>query len=223
MKISNRTLEILKNFSTINPSLTIYPGNTIRVTTPSMSVLADAVVEENFPETVRIYNMSKFLSIISLFDDPDVEFTDKYLDITDGTRNTRYFYAEAGMIIEPRQDPINVDDASVRVEASWEDINSVIKAASVLKFPYIALVGKEGKVSLTALNPEERDRATDTFGVMLGDTEDEFTQVISLEALKLTKGDYLIRLDPKGIASFKNDDIEYIVPIQKKYSRYERG
>ena len=40
MKLSNRTVEILKNYSDINMSLFIEPGNILRTVSPSKTILA---------------------------------------------------------------------------------------------------------------------------------------------------------------------------------------
>lgn len=223
MKLSSTTIDILKNYSMINPSLLIKPGNQLRTMTPQRTILADAVVEEEFPQTVRIYNLSALLSIMSLFKEPDFDFQEKLVTISEGNRKTDFYYAEEGMIVEPREDAIELGDATVEVVVPWSDLSSVIKAAGAFQFQTIALIGEEGKVFLRAIDPERKNRATDTFGVEVGHTNDTFQQVIDIETLKLMQGDYTIRLSPRGLASFTNDNMVYFVPIKANESNYTRG
>jgi hypothetical protein len=42
MKINNKTLNILKNFATINPSIIVKPGNTLKTISSSKTILARA-------------------------------------------------------------------------------------------------------------------------------------------------------------------------------------
>ena len=46
MKITTNTLNILKNFSKINPSILIQEGNTLRTISPNKTIMAKANVDK---------------------------------------------------------------------------------------------------------------------------------------------------------------------------------
>ena len=72
MKLTSRTLQVLKNFSTINPSLLFKNGSVITTMSPNKTVMARATVGEVFPQTYAIYDLSRFIGVLSMFNDPDV-------------------------------------------------------------------------------------------------------------------------------------------------------
>ena len=48
MQISRQTVEILKNFSTINPSILVKPGSEIQTISTMKNILAKSAVTEDF-------------------------------------------------------------------------------------------------------------------------------------------------------------------------------
>ena len=83
MELKESTLSILKNFASINPNIVIAEGNTLKTITEAKNVLATATVEESFPKTVGIYDLSEFLGVLSLVDVPKLEFNDDFAIVSD--------------------------------------------------------------------------------------------------------------------------------------------
>jgi len=50
MKLSEKTLNILKNFSSINQSILVKQGNQLRTISVAKNILAEAEIKEDFPE-----------------------------------------------------------------------------------------------------------------------------------------------------------------------------
>ena len=82
MKFSDRTLTILKSFSSINKSILMSEGNVLKTITPEKTLVAIANIPDQIPSDACIYDLSRFLSIVGLYQDPDVEFHDKYFTIS---------------------------------------------------------------------------------------------------------------------------------------------
>ena len=61
MKLSNKTVDVLKNFSTINQNLIIKEGNTLTTMSAMKNIVAKAEVEQTFPKEVAIYDLNEFL------------------------------------------------------------------------------------------------------------------------------------------------------------------
>lgn len=148
MKFSERTLTILKSFSTINKSILMKEGNTLRTITPEKTLIASATIPDQLPSEACIYDLSRFLSILSLHTSPDVEFHDKYFVITEGKQRTRYAFADVSMIHAAPEKTIELPSADVVVDVSWNDLQTVQKAAGVLQFNEVAFVWPGWKMLL---------------------------------------------------------------------------
>jgi len=220
MKFSERTLTILKSFSQINKSILMRQGNVLRTITPEKTLIANATIPDTIPSDACIYDMSRFLSILSLYEEPDVEFHDKYFIISEGKRRTKYVYADISMIHTPPEKDITIPSADVVVDVNWDDISSVLKAAGVLQFTEVAFVGVDGKCYLKAI--DSSNEGADDFGVEIGETADTFKIVIKTDNLKLLPQDYRVTLYSKGISEFKGSDVTYFVAIDSK-STYNKG
>lgn len=220
MKFSNETLSVLKSFTAINKSILMKPGNVLKTITPEKTLIAIAEVPDEIPSEACVYDLSRFLSILSLYNDPDVEFGDKYFIISEGKRRTKYVYADISMIHTPPEKDINIPSEDVVVNVTESDLSSVLKAAGVLQFTEIAFVGESGKCYLKAID-SANDNADD-FGVEIGDTDDEFKVIIKTDNLKLMPMDYEVTICSKGISEFKGDNVTYFVAIDSK-STYNKG
>lgn len=220
MKFSERTLTILKSFSTINKSILMKEGSVLKTVTPEKTLVASATIPDQIPSQACIYDLSRFLSILSLYKDPDVEFHDKYFMINDGRRKTKYVYADISMIHAAPEKEIQLPSLDVVVDVSWEDLQSVLKASGVLQFSEVAFVGTEGKIWLKAIDSNNQN--SDDYGVEIGTTSDEFKIIIKTDNLKLLPQDYKVSLCAKGISEFKGTDVTYFVAIDTK-STYQKG
>lgn len=220
MKFSDRTLTILKSFSAINKSILMAEGSVLKTITPEKTLVAIANIPDSFPSDACIYDLSRFLSILDLYEDPDVEFHDKYFTISEGRRKTKYVFADISMIHTPPNKDIKIPSKDVELDVTWEDMQSVLKAAGVLQFGEIAFIGEEGKCYLRAI--DSANPTADTFGTEIGETDDEFVIIIKTENLKLLPGNYHVTLCAKGISEFKGDDATYFVGIDTK-SNFKKG
>lgn len=220
MKFSERTLTILKSFSGINKSILMREGSVLKTITPEKTLIAIANIPDTIPSEACIYDMSRFLSILSLYNEPDVEFHDKYFIISEGRRRTKYVYADVSMIHTPPEKEISIPSEDVVVDVKWDDLQSVLKAAGVLQFSEVAFVGAGGKCYLKAIDSSTEN--ADDFDVEIGETGDTFKIVIKTDNLKLLPQDYRVTLCSKGISEFRGKDVTYFVAIDSK-STYNKG
>ena len=195
-------------------------GNVLKTVTPEKTLVASATIPDQIPAQACVYDLSRFLSILGLYNDPDVEFHDKYFTIQDGKRKTKYVYADISMIHAAPEKDIQLPSADVVVNVPWEDMQSVIKAAGVLQFSEVAFVGEGGKIYLKAVDSNNEN--SDDYGVEIGTTSDEFRIIIKTDNLKLLPQDYQVTLCAKGISEFKSEGVTYFVAIDTK-STYKKG
>ena len=220
MQFSSETLTVLKSFTSINKSILMKPGNILKTITPEKTLIAVAEIPDEIPSEACIYDLSRFLSIMSLYEKPDVEFHDKYFIISEGKRRTKYVYADVSMIHTPPEKDINIPSEDVVVKVTESDLSSVLKAAGVLQFSEIAFVGDGDKCYLKAI--DSSNEGADDYGVEIGETTDTFKVIIKTDNLKLMPLDYEVILCSKGISQFKGKGVTYFVAIDSK-STYNKG
>jgi len=220
MKFSNETLTVLKSFTAINKSILLSAGNVLKTITPEKTLIAIANIDQELPADACIYDLSRFLSILSLYNDPDVEFNDKYFIISEGKRRTKYVFADLSMIHTPPEKEINIPTADVVVDVTADTLSSVLKAAGVLQFSEIAFVGEGGKCYLKAI--DSSNNGADDFGIEIGEAVDDFQIIIKTDNLKLMPLDYEVTLCSKGISEFKGKGVTYYVAIDSKSTYNKR-
>ena len=107
MKIDVDTVNVLKNFAKINPSIVVQEGNVLKTISPTKTIMAKAKVKTDFAKRFAIYNLDRFISIVSTFTDPEFKFGDKSVDISDSNKKTHYVYADETTVTKaPDADPI---------------------------------------------------------------------------------------------------------------------
>ena len=74
MKLSESTLSLLKNFSTINQSLLFKQGSRLRTISVMKKILAEVTIDEEFPKDFGIYDLNQFLNGLGLHQSPELDF-----------------------------------------------------------------------------------------------------------------------------------------------------
>ena len=92
MKLSDRTINLLKNFASINQSILFKQGNQLRTISVMKNILAEANVDEDFPQDFGVYDLSQFLNSLGLFQEPELNFTGQsFVNIKEGKQRSKYF------------------------------------------------------------------------------------------------------------------------------------
>ena len=216
MKFSNDTLSILKNFSTINPSVVFKPGSTIRTISPQKTVMAAATIGETVEQQAGVYDLSRFLSTLALFENPEVVFGTDRFTIKGGKSELRYTYTSESLIVTPPEKDIVVPDPEVSVNITWQAIDSVLRAAGVLQLPEIAFIGDGNSVTISAV--DSKTSTADNYNTVVaeGVNTQPFNMIIKTDNLKLVPTDYEVTLSSKGMAHFKSDKVQYWIAIESR-------
>ena len=214
MKLSDKTIQILKNFATINQSILVRPGNVLKTITPLKTILAQATVTENFEQEFAIYELPRFLGTISLFSDPEFTFQEKYVTISSGKQRVNYTYADASMIMTPPSKEISFPDTEVEFTITAEQLSTISKAGAVLQMPEIAVVGEDGLISIRAI--DSKNSSADVFSLDVGECDKDFKVIFRPENLKLITSDYKVSITTAGICRFESDNLTYWVTTESK-------
>jgi hypothetical protein len=212
MKLSERTIQILKNFATINQSILVRPGNVLKSVTPLKTVFAQATVAENFEQEFAIYDLPRFLGTVSLFSDPEFNFQDKYVTISSGKQRVNYTYADASMFVTPPTKSINFPDPEVAFTLTSEQLSTISKAGAVLQMPEIAMVGEGGVISIRAV--DSKNSTADIFSLDVGECDNDFRVIFRPENMKLISAEYKVSLTDQGISKFETDGLTYFVATE---------
>ena len=213
MKLSNETVSVLKNFSTINQNLVIKGGNKIATMSAMKNIVAKAEVIEDFPQEFAIYDLNEFLSAISLFSKPELEFENDFVMITEEGTSTslKYWYSDPSVVTTPTKD-ITMPECEVKFNLSSDTLSTVTKAAAVIGAPDMAL--ESGSLKVT----DKKNDTANNYALDLDvDSQSEnYKFWFKVENLKLIQGSYDVQVSSKNISHFKNStgNVEYFIALE---------
>lgn len=218
MQLSKRTIEVLKNFSTINQSVVVNPGNKLSTMAVARNILAEAVVEETFPSEFAIYNLNEFISAVSLFEDPELEFGEKWVVIREkGIKRggIKYFYSNKSLIVHPTKS-IKMPDISVEFTITEAVLTKIARASAILGVNDVVVVGDEEGISLIV--QDRKNDSSNDFEIQVSDVPQgtPFKFFFKQENFKFMPGDYSVQISGKGISLFKKADgtLQYAVALE---------
>jgi len=210
MKLSNETISILKNFGAINQGIFFKKGKTLKTVSSHKNILVQANINEEVPADFGVYDLNNFLSVISLSSDPTFEFEDKNVVIVGnkGRSKTKYRFCEPTMIVTPPEKELSMPDPDITIELSLDDFADVMRTAAVLSSPQIAVESDGSKVNLATLDTANDSAHTNTLEIGSGDGK-VYKMIFKTENLsKILSGSYTVNISSKGIAHFKNKNVD---------------
>ena len=221
MKLSDSTLTLLKNFSTINTSILFKQGKSLRTISVMKNILAEATINEELPKDFGIYDLNQFLNGLSLHNNPDLDFeNDNFVVIKEGRSRSKYFFADPNVIVKPPEKSIELPTEDVSFELKTEQLDKLLKAAGIYQLPDLAVIGENGVVKLVV-----RDKKNDTsndYAVVVGETEGNFVFNFKVENIKLIPGSYDVVVSQKLLSKFtcREHDLTYYIALEPD-STYE--
>jgi hypothetical protein len=215
MKLSDKTLTLLKNFSGINQSILIKEGNNLRTISVMKNILAEATVEEEFPKNFGIYDLNQFLNGIGLYHSPELDFDNEgHVMIREGKSRSKYFFADPNVIVTPPDKSIVLPSEDVCFLLDTKELDKLLKASSIYQLPDLSVVGEAGVVKLVV-----RDKKNDTsneFSIVVGETDEEFVFNFKTENIRILPGTYEVVISKKLLSRFVNTnfDVKYYIAME---------
>ena len=224
MKLSEHTVEVLKNFASINQNLVIKEGNTLTTMSAMKNIVAKAEVEESFKKEVAIYDLNEFLASLSLFASPVLEFNEGFVTIKEENtpkNSLKYFYSDPSVVTSPNK-TITMPSKEVSFKLNGDNLTKLKRAAGVIGAPDLVLEKKNADVFLTV--KDKKNDTANTFSIDVDTVADgsDFKFFFKVENLKLMDGDYEVDISSKNISHLasSNKDVEYWVALEPE-SSYE--
>lgn len=212
MKLSAKTLSVLKNFAAINQSIVVKPGDTLATISQNKTIMAKATVPDTFEQEFAIYNLGRFISSISLMESPDLEFEDHSVRIKGNGHSILYHFADASVIIAPPNKEIKLPSIDVQCSLTSKNIQVITKALGVLGLPEIAVTGDGDKVYLQAV--DSKNSSADTYSIEIGETNKSFRAIFKSENMKMMDDDYDVIISSKGISQFTGSEATYWIAVE---------
>jgi len=215
MKLSDKTISVLKNFSTINQSILFKEGKKLRTISVMKNILAEATITEEFSKDFGIYDLNQFLNGMSLHASPELDFgNDGYVVIREGKMRSKYFFADPNVIVTPPDKAIELPSEDVSFELSTEQLDKLLKAAAVYQLPDISAVGEAGVVKLVVR--DKKNETSNDFAIVVGETDEEFSFNFKVENIKVLPGTYEVVVSKKLLSRFqsKNHDLTYFIALE---------
>lgn len=221
MKLNENTITILKNFSSINPSIYIRKGNKLRTIAVSGSIAAVAEVEDTFETDFAIYDLNQFLNGLKLYDNPILDFSEnKCILIKQGTHQIKYRLTDPTLIFAAEDRDIRLPSQDVCFILKEEQFEKLLKASSVFGLPDFSVVGNEKEISLQI--SQKDNSSSNELSIIVGETTEDFVMNFKTENLKIIPGDYEVVISKELIAKFTNQNynLTYYIGLESDSNFY---
>ena len=174
-----------------------------------------------------LFRSNNFLSVVSLHkDDPSFEFDDRHVVIVGnkGRSKIKYRFCDPSMIVTVPDKVLVMPEAEIGFDLSSEDFDWILRAASVLSSPQIAIESDGKKISILTFDASNDSAHTESLDIAEGNGS-KYRMIFKTENLtKILPGSYTVELSSKGLSLFKNKtvDLKYWIAIESG-SKFEKA
>ena len=219
MKISKETLDVLKNFSAINPNLVINEGNKLSTIAEAKNIMASTTVTETFPKEIGIYDLNEFLSAHSLIDNADLEFGDDSVIMKSPLSSITYRYADKSILTSPEKG-VNMPESEVCINITEDLISQIRKAGGALGHPVVSISKTDDSDKIVLQVKDPNNSSANVFEIDSGSVSNNspFDFQFLIANLKLIPGDYKVSVSSKLISHWEcinNNSVEYWIALEK--------
>ena len=217
--LSKKTLDVLKNFSSINSSIVFRKGSTVRTISNAENILAKFTGEEVFPTDFAIYDLSQFLSGISLFNDPQLEFTSNdYVSIRGGRTSAKYYFSDPEITLKSAPEKnVNFPGADLQFNLTGDDLIALQKASAVYSLPDLTFQSEEGLDTIKLILRDKENDTSNTYDLTVaGCTTGTYSLDVKIENIRLLPGDYSVKVSKHLISEWTNAnvDLTYYIALE---------
>jgi len=217
--LSEQTLDVLKNFSTINSSIVFRQGSTVRTISNAENILAKFTGEEIFPTDFAIYDLSQFLGGISLFNDPQLEFTSNdFVNIKGGRTSAKYYFSDPEITLKSAPERnVKFPGTDIEFNLSADDLLALRKASAVYGLPDLTIYSEEGVNTITIILRDKENDTSNTYDIKVdGCTTGTFSLDLKIDNIRVLPGDYTVKVSKSLISEWQHSTINltYYVALE---------
>lgn len=221
MKVSETTLQTLKNFASINPNFVAKGGKNVSTIAEAKNIVANASLDIDIPKSFAIYDLNEFLGVLGLVDEPHIEFHDQHAVISDsnGRSSVKYYYSDPDILTKSQKELI-MPESEITFQLDNNTLNRVKRASSTLGHENVRITGKDGSITLAVIDSENSTSHVFSIDVSGNSSIEDFTVYLNIANLKLVPGDYTVEISSKYISRFTKSETghEYFVAVEKTSS-----
>lgn len=216
MKLSDKTVGILKNFSTINQNILIKEGSKLRTMSTMKNILAEADVSEAFPADFGIYDLNEFLGVLTLAKDADLNFDNQaFLTADSGPTRIKYMYSDPSILTVPPE-TFNAPETDVNFSMPQDILTSVLKASAVMQLPDITITSN-GNPGVEVTATDLKNTSSNNYTQVLDIDRQPFECRFKAENLKMITGDYEVHVSTSaGVSHWVGTDVSYWIAMEAK-------
>ena len=208
MKLSENTVSILKNFSTINQNILVKEGSQLRTMSTMKNILGEAGITETFPRDFGIYDLNEFLGVLSLVKDAEVNFDESHLTVRGGKTQIRYFYSDPSILTTPPE-TFNAPDCDVSFTVHKDTLTNVLKSSAVMQLPDVVIT--PGKITTTDL----KNATSNNYDVEIDSVGQDYEFRFKADNLKMIPGDYTVHASTTaGVSNWVGDEASYWIAME---------
>jgi len=216
MNLSSDTVAVLKNFSDINQNILVKPGKTVQTISTMKNILAEAEVNEEFGSEFAIYDLPEFLRSIDLFDSPTLKFnggSNVTIAEEKTKQNIKYFFADKSVIVAPTK-TITMPDKFVTFTFKKESFGKLMKAATTLNLPDVAVIGSGKSIKMIAT--DKKNKSSNEYSIDVGESDKTFKAYFKVENFKMISDDYDVAISSQKISHFvnRNKKVQYWIALE---------
>lgn len=213
MKLSDNTLSVLKNYANINQNLLITAGSTLSTMSVQKNIFAKAEISETFDRDVAIYDLNEFLASVTGMSDPDLDFKDDFILVTNNNGDKLEFYYSDPSVVSSPTTEITMPNAEITFTLSNEQLSDIVKMAAIIGAADMVL--ENGKLTVT----DKKNKTANNYSKNVyakGSEVVDYKFWFKVENLKLLSGTYDVSISSKKISYFKNQniDIGYFIALE---------
>lgn len=212
--MQRKTIEVLKNFASINSGLIFKKGSKLRTISVMKNIFAAAEVPDEFTREFAIYDLNEFLSTLSLFDAPDLEYKEDHILIKSGRSRVKYFYSSPSVVVGAPDKDLPSLEENLSFSMSKEALDELVKASSVMKLKELAISNSGIKAFNKSSVGNQYNAEVEDLVVADGAPEREY--ILKIENIKLLPGSYSVKVTARFVEfrSTSEEGLVYFVAVE---------
>ena len=221
MKLSNDTLTLLKNYSTINGNLVVKEGSKIMTISDKKNIMSSAEVYESFSQPFGIYDLNEFLGAYSLIQDPNLEFSQDSVTMSSGDSSIIYRFSDPNILTSPDRE-VGLPSEEINVTLTYEVISNIRKASAVLNAPVLSIISNDDSDEIECKVFDPSNPTANIYKIALTglQSQDTFDFQFLIENLKMLADDYRLTISSKLISQWEgiNNKVKYWIALERNSS-----
>ena len=239
IQLSKSTIDLLRNFSTINKSIIIEEGSYVQTMSVNKNIIGMGKIKEFIPCDMAIYDLPLFLGALSLFKKPWLNFPDdkRVIIFDEDTKGkTVFYYSDPEIIVTPPEFNKDLPEQELMFNLPQSDLTQLMQAAKVYGVEDLCINGYKGEYSICVR--DNKNKTSNVFSLPLkkvnffqglqteGEEEYKLTAerttfcfCFKVENLKLQDASYHVVISNRNIANFcsmTHSELNYFVAMEPK-------